>query len=92
MLTYQEAFVLASRAERIISLRSGFAEFLMDTQVPLDVIYTDFERRGTFLQVPAHCVFKGFTLSRLPHFVPANVREFIYEPGKEEYLLNAILQ
>lgn len=91
-LTFPEAFALARRAKRIVSLRSGLTEFLMDAQVPLDAIYTDFERRGSLTQVSATAVYKAFTLSLVPNFDSSRVREFIYHPHCEQKLLRDILQ
>lgn len=91
-LSYAEAFALARRAKGIVSLRSGLTEFLMDTEVPLDVIYTDFERRGSFGKVPARAVLNGFTLSLLPGFEPRRVREYIYTPDTGQKLLRDILK
>ena len=90
-LTYSEAFVLARYARRIVSLRSGFTELLMETGVPLYIIYNSFNRRDNFSEVPAHAVFKGFTLSQLPGFNSRQVQEFIYEPDTEHDIQLAIL-
>lgn len=47
-LSFAEAFALAKKAKRIVSLRSGFTEFLLQTNVPLDVLYTKFRHRHIF--------------------------------------------
>jgi hypothetical protein len=47
-LTFSEAFALAKHSIKIVSLRSGFTEFLLQTDVPIDVLYTKFRHRTFF--------------------------------------------
>lgn len=65
-LTYSEAFALACRAKKIISLRSGFTEILSQTKVPMDVIYTKFKDRHHFRDMALEYVKAGFSLYKLP--------------------------
>ena len=44
-LTYQEVFQLATKAKAVISLRSGFTEFLLPAEIPNITIYTKFRER-----------------------------------------------
>lgn len=39
-LSFVEVFALAKYSKRIITLRSGFTEFLLQTNVPMDILYT----------------------------------------------------
>jgi len=75
-LSFAEAFALAKKAKRIVSLRSGFTEFLLQTDVPLDVLYTKFRHRHIFNDMSSYHVLHGFGLIQLP-FVDVNkIQEF----------------
>ena len=41
-LSFSEAVLLAKQARKIVSLRSGFTEFLLQAQTYMDVLYTEF--------------------------------------------------
>lgn len=45
-LTYQEVYQLATKAKAVISLRSGFTEFLLPCEIPNVTVYTKFRGRG----------------------------------------------
>lgn len=66
-LSFAEAFALAKKAKRIVSLRSGFTEFLLQTDVPIDVLYTKFRHRHIFNDMAVEYVLSGFGLSELPN-------------------------
>lgn len=75
-LSFAEAFALAKKAKRIVSLRSGFTEFLLQTDVPIDVLYTKFRHRHIFNDMSSDHILHGFGLVQLP-FVDVNkINEF----------------
>ncbi len=75
-LSFAEAFALAKRAKRIVSLRSGFTEFLLQTGVPIDVLYTKFRHRHIFNDMSSYHVLHGFGLVQLPFVDISKIREF----------------
>lgn len=75
-LSFAEAFALAKKAKRIVSLRSGFTEFLLQTDVPLDVLYTKFRHRHIFNDMSSYHVLHGFGLIQLPFVDITKIREF----------------
>lgn len=90
-LTFAEAFALAKRAKRIISLRSGFTEFLIQTNTPMDVLYTKFRQRHSFDDLDITHVMSGFGLLTLPGINKDKIREFnMFEVAPSE-CINQIL-
>jgi len=86
-LTFGEAFALASRAKKIVSLRSGFTEFLLQTGVPIDVLYTKFRHRHFFDDMDIYHVMSGFGITQIPMIDKEKVREFnMYEIAQKECL------
>lgn len=86
-LTYTEAFILAKHSKRIVSLRSGFTEFLLQTDRPIDVLYTKFRNRHFFDELDATHILSGFSLMELPFINKANIREFnMFEISQKECL------
>lgn len=84
-LSFAEAFALAKRAQKIVSLRSGFAEFLLQTGVPIDVLYTKFRHRHFFDDMDIYHVMSGFGLSKIPLTDKSKIREFnMYELSPKE--------
>lgn len=75
-LRFAEVFALAKKAKRIISLRSGFTEFLLQTNVPIDVLYTKFRHRHIFNDMSSYHVLHGFGLIQLPFVNVSKIREF----------------
>lgn len=75
-LSFAEAFALAKKAKRIVSLRSGFTEFLLQTDVPIDVLYTKFRHRHIFNDMSSYHVLHGFGLVQLPFVNVENIQEF----------------
>ena len=41
-LSFDEAFCLVKRAKKVVALRCGFIEYLLQTKTPMDVLYTDY--------------------------------------------------
>lgn len=90
-LTFGEAFALAKRAKKIVSLRSGFTEFLLQTGVPMDVLYTKFRRRNLFNDMDIYHVMSGFGLSNIPYLDKTKIREFnMLETDKKEVINDII--
>lgn len=75
-LSFAEAFALAKRAKRIVSLRSGFTEFLLQTGVPIDVLYTKFKHRHFFDDMDIYHVMSGFGIMQIPFVDKSRIREF----------------
>lgn len=72
-LTYAEAFALAKRSKKIVSLRSGFTEFLLQTEVPMDVLYTKVRNNVAFKDMDTIAIWG---LKSLPFVDKAKIREF----------------
>lgn len=84
-LNFTEAFALARRSKKVVSLRSGFTEFLLQTGVPIDVLYTKFRYRHFFDDMDIYHVISGFGLTKLPFNNYSRVREFnMYEISQRE--------
>lgn len=66
-LSFSEAFALASESKKIVSLRSGLTEVLLQTNVPVDVIYTKFRRRTGSYDMDIENIISGFSLKKLPY-------------------------
>ncbi len=75
-LSYAEAFALAKRAKKIVSLRSGFTEFLLQTGVHIDVLYTNFRHRHFFDDMDIYHVMSGFGLSQIPYIDKTKIKEY----------------
>lgn len=84
-LTFSEAFALAKRAKKIVSLRSGFTEFLLQTGTPIDVLYTKFRHRHFFDDMDIYHVMSGFGITQIPFVDKAKIREFnMYEASQKD--------
>ncbi len=75
-LTFAEAFALARLSKKIISLRSGLTEFLIQTGVPMDVLYTKFKQRPFFAEMDAEHIMSGFGIKQIPMTDNYNISEF----------------
>lgn len=75
-LTFAQAFALAKRAKKIVSLRSGFTEFLLQTGVPIDVLYTKFKCRTFFDDMDIYHVMSGFGITQIPFVDKSKIQEF----------------
>lgn len=71
-LSFAEVFALAKRAKKIVSLRSGFTEFLLQTGTPMDVLYTKTRNNHD----SSYHIMSGCTLSELPFADKTKIREF----------------
>lgn len=74
-LTYSEVFALAQKSKKIISLRSGLTEFLVQTNIPVDVLYTKFRNRHLYDDMSVEQVMSGFSLKKLPGVNTDIIRE-----------------
>lgn len=75
-LSFAEAFALAKRSKKIVSLRSGFTEFLLQTGVPIDILYTKFKHRHFFDDMDIYHVMSGFGINQIPFIDKSRIREF----------------
>lgn len=86
-LTFAEAFALAKRAKKIVSLRSGFTEFLLQTGTQIDVLYTKFKHRHFFDDMDIYHVMSGFGITQIPFVDISKIREFnMYEISQKDCL------
>lgn len=83
-LSISQAFVLASKAKKILALRSGFSEILTQTQVPIKVLYgrgNSFsllvEGRAKVVALSPKQFHSGFTLKKLPMIDAEKIEEII---------------
>lgn len=82
-LGFEEAFSLAQKAKAVISLRSGFSEFLLPTGIPNISVYTKFRKRtkNTF---PVDKGIEGFSMLKMPFVDKNKVCEINAELYKNE--------
>lgn len=86
-LSFAEAFALAKQAKKIVSLRSGLTEFLLQTNVPIDVLYTKFKHRHFFNDMDIYHVMSGFGISQIPFVDKEKIQEFnMFEMSSKECL------
>lgn len=64
-LTYSEVYSLAKRAKKIIMLRSGLTELLLQINVPMEVLYTKFRDRILFNSMDVERVKRGFSVKKI---------------------------
>ena len=76
-LTYSEAFALAKHAKKIYALRSGFTEFLLKTNVPMEVYYTPFRCNN----ITAEQIHSGFGLKQIPETNMKLIEEKVFNDG-----------
>ena len=75
-----------------MSLRSGFTEFLLQTGVPIDVLYTKFRHRDYLNDMNVYQVMSGFGLIRLPYIDKAKIKEFNMFETSPKQCLEEILE
>lgn len=86
-LNFAEVFALAKRAKKIVSLRSGLTEFLLQTNVPIDVLYTKFKHRHFFNDMDIYQVMSGFGISQIPFVDTSKIQEFnMFEMSQKDCL------
>lgn len=91
-LTFSEAFYLASLSKRIISLRSGFTEVLLQTNVPIDVLYTGYKDRPYFGELTVEQVMSGFAVNKLPNINDFDITEYNAEKDDLTHISASIIQ
>lgn len=85
-LNFCEAFMLAKKAKKIIMLRSGFSEFLLQTNVQMDVLYTKFRYRHVFQDMSVEKVLSGFSLYNIPEIKKDLINEIIFTDKTAEFI------
>lgn len=91
-LSFAEAFALAKHSKRIVSLRSGLTEFLLQTDVPIDVLYTKFRHRHFFDDIDIYHVMSGFGITQIPFVDKSKIQEFnMFEMAQSE-CINKIIE
>ena len=85
-LSICEAAYIASRAKRIIALRSGFSELLASirNRGNLIIVYSSFRE-----MTPAN-FFKVFTLTKYPFYDHKKTDEYIYNGEKSEFINHVV--
>ncbi len=85
-LSICEAAYIASRAKRIVALRSGFSELLasIKNRGNLIIVYSSFRK-----MTPTN-FFKVFTLTKYPFYDHKKTDEYIYN-GKKSELINHVI-
>lgn len=91
-LTLSEAYALASKSKRIISLRSGFTEVLLQTNVPIDILYTGYKDRPYFGTLSVEQVMTGFSVSKLPNADKFDITEYNAEKNNLMNISASIIQ
>ena len=90
-LTFAEAFALARLSKKIISLRSGLTEFLLQTGVPMDVLYTKFSQRAFVNDMNIDQIISGFGLMKIPFIDMFKVQEFNMNEVSQDLCVEKIL-
>ena len=91
-LTFSEAFALAGLSKKIISLRSGLTEFLIQTGVSMDVLYTKFKQRPIFAEMDTKYIMSGFGIKQIPMTDKYNIREFNMDEISQDLCIEKILK
>lgn len=86
-LSYPELFALACRAKKIVSLRSGVCEYLLQTKVPMDILYSNFH----YDRLSPEEGFKLFSMQNLKSFDKDIVSEFIIDDENENIIKEKLL-
>lgn len=82
-LSIEEVFFLAQKAKAVISLRSGFSEFLLPTGIPNISVYTKFRKR-TKNVFSVDKGIEGFSMLKIPFVNKNKVCEINAELYKNE--------
>lgn len=90
-LSTAEAFALAKRAKKIVSLRSGFSEVLLQTGTPMYIIYNKFGNRRPFNDMSIKQVMSGFSLKKLPRSDNNFVYEYEYDISNGANIIQNIM-
>lgn len=90
-LSVSEAFALAKRAKKIVTLRSGFSELLVQAGVPIDILYNKFRNRRCFNDMSVKQVMEGFSLKKLPMLTNRCISEYEYNISDQSSLIKEIV-
>lgn len=89
--TFEESFVLASKAKAIVGIRSGILDLILPFVNTMIAIYTPFRYRSDELPViEAEKVQKAFTLKKLPTAKNKKIQEYIVEDLSSFDVNNAV--
>lgn len=90
-LSFGEAYALAKQSKGIISLRSGFTEFLLQTNVPIIVLYTrGFPILSNTIK-SANRAKSQFEIAKLPYIDMQRIYEFNTLEISQKDLLDKII-
>lgn len=78
-LTFSEAFALSTKAEKIIMLRSGLTELIIQSGVETDIFYTKFKQRYQFNDMCVERVMSGFGIMKIPDIPNNKIHEYNLE-------------
>lgn len=88
-LTYEEAYLLASRAQAIVGLRSGFLELFYQLKVPQHILYTPVT--PTSRNVHLLNVVENYTLKQYPGASVKNIYEYEYTQKNQSRIIKRIM-
>jgi len=83
-----EAMYLASKAEFIVSMRTGFSELVSTFNIPKHIIYTD----SIFEQNTAQKTFALFSLKKYPSVDKNTICEYTISANSEQEISDKILE
>lgn len=89
-ISLEELFCLAQKAERIITLGSGLAVLLALAQVPMDIIYTEFENKK--IGYTATQAIEKYSVFHLPMVKKESITEYNIDTATLDDIKKAILQ
>lgn len=78
------------KSKKIISLRSGLTEFLVQTNIPVDVLYTKFRNRHFYDDMSVEQVMSGFSIRKLYNVNPKLINEYNFQNYARQDLINEI--
>lgn len=86
-LTYSEVFTIASFSKKIIALRSGLCELMLQTGVEMQVIYRRFKLRHILRDMDKEDVMRGFGLDKIPDFKNISDTKILQENNQDELIV-----
>ncbi len=85
-LSFCEAFALSKKAKKIIALRSGLCELLVEANVKIDILYSEFKKRKILRNIDCDHVMSGFSFYCMPHVNKNLIKEHDTRIGNVELL------
>lgn len=83
-------FFISRLSKKIVSLRSGLSELLLETGIPIDVLYNKFKNRRCFNDMTVRQIMSGFMLEKLPDLGFGNIAEYAYDCSDWEQLIEKL--